>query len=231
MKEQAYVNVSIGEADVSLRVQTNTGAKVSGRVVVDGQPAAGGGPPGVWISSAPPPGTLGPYYPVVPPARAQETGRFELAGLRGPMVLSAEIAGGALLSIRRRGEELAGKTMMLVGTERFDDLVVEVTKRVAHLDVNVASAGAAGEPEPVIVVLFSEDPKRWHPGFTRYEKTSALPVSAGETLRPARTRMTRIPPGRYLIAAIHDAGLSDPTEVAVLGTTSPARDAGDACLG
>ena len=40
MKEAAYVNVSIGEADVSLRVRTNTGAKVSGRVVVDGQPAA-----------------------------------------------------------------------------------------------------------------------------------------------------------------------------------------------
>ena len=50
MKEGAYVNVSIGEADVSLRVRTNTGVKVSGRVVVDGRPAATGGSADFWIS-------------------------------------------------------------------------------------------------------------------------------------------------------------------------------------
>lgn len=222
MKEAAYVNLSIDEADVSLRVQTNTGAKVSGRVVVDGRRAAGGGSADLWISSTPPPGTLGPYYPLVPLARVQETGRFELAGLRGPMVLFAEGAGGVLLSIRRRGEELAGKTLVFVGTERFDDVVVELTTQLAQVDVTVTSASERGEPEPVMVILFPEDPKRWHHRFIKYDRTSASPVSAtAGTLRPARTRMTRMPPGRYLIAAIHDIYLSDPTEVGVLDTLRP----------
>ena len=43
-----------------------------------------------------------------------------VAGLRGPMVLSAEVAGGALLSIQRGGEEIAGKTLEFVGTETLD---------------------------------------------------------------------------------------------------------------
>ena len=137
------------------------------------------------------------------------------------MVLFADGSGGVLLSIRRRGEELAGKTLEFVGTERFDDVVVELTKRVAHVDVNVTSASERGEPEPVMVILFSEDPKRWHHRFIRYHRTNALPVSAGETLRPARTRMTRMPPGRYLIAAIRDVGLGNPPEVDVLDTLRP----------
>ena len=37
MEEMAYVNVSIDQEDVALRVQTNTGARVRGRVVVDGR--------------------------------------------------------------------------------------------------------------------------------------------------------------------------------------------------
>ena len=110
---------------------------------------------------------------------------------------------------------------MFGGTERFDDVVVELTKRVAHVDVNVTSASERGEPEPVMVILFPEDPKRWHHRFIRYDRTNALPVSAGETLRPARTRMTRLPPGQYLIAAIHDVGLSDPVEAGVFDTLRP----------
>ena len=36
--EAAYVNVSVGNEDVSLDVQTNRGARVSGRLIVDGRP-------------------------------------------------------------------------------------------------------------------------------------------------------------------------------------------------
>ena len=220
-KEAAYVNVSIGEADVSLRVRTNTGAKVSGRVVVDGQRATGGRSANLWVSSTPPPGTVGPFERV-PPARVQESGHFELAGLRGPIVLLAGRAGGALLSIRRHGEELAGKTLEFAGTEHFDNVVVELTTQVARVDVTVTSASERGEPEPVVVILFSEDPKRWHHDSIQYDRTTASPVSAAPgALAPARTQMRRMPPGRYLIAAIHDAGLSDPTAVGVLEKLRP----------
>src|SRR4029079_4119194 len=36
LEEAAYVNVIVADKDLSLNVQTNTGAKVSGRVLVDG---------------------------------------------------------------------------------------------------------------------------------------------------------------------------------------------------
>ena len=224
MEEAAYVNVSIHEADVSLSVQTNTGAKVSGRIVVDGRPAAGGGArsPNAVISSNRPLGTFGVSYAQVPPARVQGTDRFELAGLRGPMVLFAEVAGGALLSIQRRGEEIAGKTLEFVGTETLDDVVVEFTTQVAQVDVTVTSANARGESEPVMVILFAEDPKRWHQGFLQYTRTTASPVSDGAGAPPsAITRLIRMAPGRYLIAAIHDIDVSYPTEVSVLEQLRP----------
>ena len=192
MEEAAYVKVAIDEEDVSLNVQTNTGARVSGRILVDGRPAT----EDVWISSNPPLGKYGPLYSRVPLARVHGTDRFELAGLRGPMVLSAEVAGGALLSIRRRGEGLAGKILELVGTETLDDVVIELTKQVARVDVTVTSA-TARESEPVMVILFSEDPTRWHPGFIQYARTTASPVSRGAGALPsARTQLIRMPPGR-----------------------------------
>ena len=40
-KEAAYLVVTVAGADLSLKVQTNTGARVSGRMRVDGRPAAG----------------------------------------------------------------------------------------------------------------------------------------------------------------------------------------------
>jgi uncharacterized protein (DUF2141 family) len=220
-EEAAYVNVSIGGEDVSLRVQTNGGANVSGRVVIDGRPAADGGsqPRKVWISAHPPPGTLGISYTSASRARMQGTDRFELAGLRGPMVLYAEVAGGALLSIHRRGEEIAGKTLEFVGTETLDDVVVELTTQVAQVDVTVTSARARGEPEPVMLILFSEDRKRWHQGSLQYGRTTASPVSDGAGATPsAVTRLTRMAPGRYLLAAIHDVDLTYPTEVGALET-------------
>jgi hypothetical protein len=223
MEEAVYVNVSIDEADVSLNVQTNTGAKVSGRIVVDGRPAADGDSlsPKASISANPPLGTLGVSYARVPVARAQATGRFELAGLRGPMVLSAEIAGGALLSIQRRGEEIAGKTLEFVGTETLDDVVVEFTTQVAQVDVTVTSASARGESEPVLLILFAEDPKRWHEGSIQYTRTAAPPVSDGAGIPPsATTRLTRMAPGRYFIAAIHDIDIH-PTDVGVLEKLRP----------
>jgi hypothetical protein len=211
MEEAAYVNVSIHEADVSLNVQTNTGARVSGRILVDGQPAAGGGSPSanVSVSSNPPLGWTGPTYARVPLARVQGTDRFELTGLRGPMVLHADISGGTLLSIQRGGKEVAGKTLEFVGTETIDDVVVALTTHVAQVDVTITNASSRGEPEPVLVILFAEDPARW-PRGSEYARTTT-----------GRTQLIRVPPGRYLIAAIHDIGINHPTEAGVLEQLRP----------
>jgi hypothetical protein len=211
MEEAAYVNVSIHEADVSLKVQTNTGARVSGRILIDGLPVAPSGPPleNVSVSSRPPVGQTGPTYARVPVALVRGTDRFELTGLRGPMVLNADISGGTLLSIQRRGEEVAGKTLEFIGTETIDDIVVALTTHIAKVDVTVTRASSRGEPEPVLVMLFAEDPAQW-PRGSRYARTTT-----------AATQLIRVPPGRYLVAAIHDIGLNYPMEAGVLEQLRP----------
>ena len=126
------------------------------------------------------------------------------------------------MSIQRGGEEIAGKTLEFAGTEAIDDVVVTLTTQVAQVDVTVTNASSRGEAEPVLVVLFSEDPKRWHQGFIQYARTSASRVSAGARALPSvRTRLIRMPPGQYLIAAIHDDEISYPTELGVLETLRP----------
>lgn len=224
MEEAAYVNVSIPETDVSLSVQTNTGAKVSGRIIVDGQPAAGRGSPfrNVSVSARTPLGKYGPMYARVPLAQPQGTDRFELTGLRGPMVLSAEVGSGALLSIRRGEEEIAGKTLEFVGTEALDDVVVTLTTQVAQVEVTVTDASSRGETNPVLVVLFPEDPAPWRRGSGRYARTTTSLESAGARVsRSPTTHLIRVPPGRYLLAAVPDIDITFPTEPGILEQLRP----------
>jgi hypothetical protein len=232
MEEAAYVNVTIDQEDVSLTVQTNTGARVSGRITVDGRSAADAPDsefPTVWLSANPPLGKYGPMYARVPLAQVRGTDRFELAGLRGPMALSAEVAGGALVSIRRAGQEIAGMPLEFDGTETIDDVIIELTTRVAQVDVTVTGPSASGEPQPVLLILFSEDPARWHQGHLRYTRTT---TSRGQTRPPhtvggpgplpsVETRFSRMAPGRYLIVAIPDADLRHPTDVRLLEKLRP----------
>ena len=94
-EEAAYVNVKV-DGDVTLKVQTNSGARVSGRFVVQGpprDPSSGRPLPNVAVTATPPLGQYGPSYATVPVAYPQGTDRFELVGLRGPMFLRASMRG------------------------------------------------------------------------------------------------------------------------------------------
>lgn len=234
MEEAAYVNMTIDGQDVSLRVQTNTGARISGRVIVNGplsDPTIGALSPKVWLSANPPLEKYGPIYARVPLTESRETDRFELTGLRGPMVLAAEVAGGALVSIEQAGESIAGKTLEFAGTEVIKDVIVVLTTDVAALDVTVVGTTAPEAPEPIMVVLFSEDRARWHQGFLQYTSAMASrpPTSEASVARDAsqpdsgvtQLRMSRMVPGRYLVIAFHDAGVSNPTDARMLEKLRP----------
>ena len=203
MEEAAYVNLTIDEQDVSLNVQTNAGARVSGRVIIDGQSlgADTGVPWSVTVAARQPAGKYGIRYTRDSMlTNVRGTDRFELTGLRGPMVLSADIGLGALVSIRRAGQEIAGKTLEFAGTETIDDVEVELVRRVVTLEVAVTSSRAPDDSEPVLVMLFADDPSLWHDGHLRYTR-----VKASRT--PTRERLIRLVPGRYRVIAIHDPDL------------------------
>lgn len=225
MEEAAYVNVTIAEKDVTLNVQTNTGAKVSGRVMVDGRPAGGTEFLNVSVSAFPPPEKYGPTYAQVPLAHLRGTDRFELRGLRGPMVIRGEVGLGALLSIRRGSEELSGKTVEFNGTEVIDDVVVSLTTKVSRAEVTVVGSREADVAEPVLVVMFPEDPALWRDGYVRYAQAEASPPSRravlAQTPESSRASLIRVPPGRYLLVAIPDPEINYPTDRGILEKLRP----------
>ncbi len=215
LEEAAYVNVTVADKDLSLNVQTNTGAKVSGRVLVDGVPltaVAGVGFVSAWAHRSW--AHLGMSYAEVTRAELRGTDRFELRGLRGPMVLEADIGAGTLVSIKRAGQIIAGNALDLIGTETIDDVVIEFTRQIARLEVAVTGTGAV-DPEPVFLVLFSDDPSLWALDYVQYARATAAPKS-GERRPDSPMTLPSMVPGRYRIIAIPDPEISYPEDTAIL---------------
>ena len=224
LEEAAYVNVTVADKDLSLNVQTNTGARASGRVLVDGVPlsaVAGGGR--VSVLAHQPWGYTGLSYAQVPRAETDGTDRFELIGLRGPMVFDASIGVGTLVSIKRAGQAIAGRAVDVIGTETIDDIVIEFTKESARLDVSITAAGAADDPEPVLLVFFSDDPSLWPQGYVQYTRATASSPSAARLGKPAPDSQGTLHavPGRYRIIAIHDPDITIPEETGILEKLRP----------
>lgn len=233
-EEAAYVNVKV-DGNVTLKVQTNSGAKVSGRFVVQGPPrdTNSGRPfPNVVVTATRPAGKSGPSYAKEPSAHPQGTDRFELTGMRGPMVLHSNMSGALLVSISRAGgEDLAGKPIHFTGTEIIDGLLVVFTNEEAEVEVTLTGLREPEDPENVLVMLFSENAARWHAGSVQYtaiQATTEMPVqpaaAGGALRRPGRAftfRLGSVVPGRYLIAAVPSPGVMYPTESAILERLRP----------
>jgi hypothetical protein len=132
------------------------------------------------------------------------------------MVLQADVAGGALLSIERAGKDITGQTLEFEGTEVIDDVTVALTRRVAQADVTVHGTSVTDDPRPVLVFLFPEERARWRRGYAAYARIwlSGESTSSRETL-------IRLPPGPYLAVAIDDPNVSDPTRDGILEKLAP----------
>jgi hypothetical protein len=219
-EEAAYVNVRV-TGDATLKVQTNTGANVSGRFVVQGTPretGSGRSISNVVISASPPPGWTGPSYVTDALVQPKGTDRFELTGLRGPMMLHAQMSGALLMSISRAGkEDLAGTPLRFTGTERMDDLLVVFTHEKADVEVTLTGLREPDDPEKVLVMLFAEDSARWHTGALQYTVIEAT----ADTGRVFTFPLGPVVPGRYLVAAVANPGVMFPTERAFLERLRP----------
>jgi hypothetical protein len=214
-KEAAYQRVSIDRANLMIKVQTNTGARVSGRVIVDGRPAEGGpGLPNVSVSASRPPRTYGVNYSEEPVFSLRGTDRFELIGLRGPTQLSGFVTYGKLVSIRRGNDDLSAKVIDFAGTENLDDVVVELTTQVARLEVTVPRPSATSSAEPLVFV-FPEDRQRWRPHLVLHTSVS-IPNADGDRATAVRTSEFTFLPGRYLVIATDAAAVDDPANPALL---------------
>lgn len=227
LEEAAYVKVTVAEKDLSLNVQTNTGARVSGRILVDGvAPSVGGGLASrnvdVWARL--PYGQWGIKYADGQSTRTQGADRFELRGLRGPMLLEASIGFGTVASIKVAGEPIAGKALDFIGTEAIDDVVIEFTTKTAQLRVIVTGTSAIDDPEPVLLILFADDPSLWRNDTGQYARAAAVrpsPRELGNDNVDSDITLPPVVPGRYRIIAIHDPEMSYPTGTAILEKLRP----------
>jgi hypothetical protein len=202
LEEGVFQHVTIGTTDVSLEVKTNTGARISGRVLVDGEPPSSTelAERPVYISAMRPPHSYGiSYSEGMKVSQLKDTDRFELTGARGPTMIHAELASGALVSITRNGEDIAGRTFELAGTETLDDIVVSLATKGARVHATVSGPRQARGPEYALVILFPEERSRWHQGYARYATVPLDPSAASYDPSP---QFIRLPEGHYRIVAV-----------------------------
>ena len=152
--------------DVVVHIQTNTGATVSGRVVIEGAKPAGG-----WAVA----GMTGqtrasvsmrmvdaefsaPYCFGGGPVNVGEDLTFRFTGLRGALVPMAFVPGTALKSVTRGASDITATGLTLRGTESIDDITITVTTDTGAIDGPVTTA--AGDPAGAWIVVIPEDPSK-----------------------------------------------------------------------
>lgn len=235
-REGAYVPVAVNGNDLAIDIQTNRGATVRGRVIVEGTPQA---PPPEFLSrpdagriTVSPRmmtmgGPLGMVSGGVRPATVNDDGTFELAGLRGPLLITASGMRMALKSVTHGAEDLTARPMEFKGTERVSNVAIVLTHDVGTLEGTVTDE--RGEPVPGAgVIIFPDDEDRWFPNSPFVHLARAMPaMPAGARPQAAsrpgpltESRPVRAPgsfasmgllPGRYFVAAVQgEAGIPPP---------------------
>ncbi len=229
-REGVYVPVSVNGNDASIDLQTNRGATVRGRVVVEGTLQPLPAPAGARMPSAPrvmiqprpmaPGGGAGMASGMTRPVEAADDGTFEVTGLRGPVLLTATGMRMALKSVSHGAEDLTARPMEFKGTERVNNVLIVLTHDVGSIEGTVTGDG--GEPAPgAAVIIFPEDETRWFQGSPFVHVGRAVPAMPASASRPPHGSLTpgappagrRAPvpgsfawngllPGRYLVAAL-----------------------------
>lgn len=201
--EEAYLRVRVTGDDLSLRIQTNRGATLSGRVVAEG--AESGGREAVpsaavsWMPSDVPGLRVRPSASLL--TRGGEDGAFTLTGLRGRGSLKATNAPMAVKEVTVGGEDVTGGAMELAGTECIDDALIIMTRRTSRIRGTVTDAD--GKPASAWVVLFPANPEQWVPLSPHvHTARTQRPAAATPARQPVTFMLSAIPPGHYFIAAV-----------------------------
>ncbi len=227
--EAASVPVTVNGDEVAVTIQTNLGATLSGRVVVERAAPADsqGSAPGVGsrsertevaaIPSGPPyfPGTISGLTTAVRP-----DGTFELTGVRGLIQLTAFRDRAAVKSVLRGASDIGGQLMELAGTERIDDVVITLTEETGSIEGDVTDEHGTGVPGAPVIAFLDED-SRWSPSspFVRGNVSqgpspapgvapATVPGAEGNragaraAISPGHLVLANLLPGRYAVVAL-----------------------------
>ena len=216
-QEGAFVPVSVNGNDAVANIQTNLGATISGRVVIEGAqtvdrlgaPSALAGSTAMQVRVVPATySRLGDLCTSVPPAVVHPDGTFKVFGVRGPVHLLVSIGQAALESVTLGGRDISGQPLEFVGTERIDDVVLVLTRETGRLDgVVIDERGQpAGEAS---VLVFIDDPAMWSPNspFVRSTRTASADgaggaVAAAPTTMPGAAPAAPLAPGAFALGPL-----------------------------
>jgi hypothetical protein len=229
-REGAYVPVAANGDEVSVTIQANLGATISGQVLFEGTPLSQAGVPGspaapsaarVILRTA----ASGQYATSfsagsAPSNVVRPDGTFTVTGVRGPIQFSAAAARAALKSVTLGGRDISGQVLELHGTESIDDVVITMTYDTGEIQGVIAAGPGESLPE-AIVVAYPDEPGKWNTGtpFVRSARltgngpggsgargaapgvtTTTQPLPAGS----ASFQISGLVPGRYVVAAFAD---------------------------
>jgi hypothetical protein len=230
LREGGYVPVSVSGNEVGVTIQTNFGARISGRVIFEGSPLAQAGVPGdvarqispvqVVIQSASTAQFVPAFTVDSSPGAVRPDGTFTLTGVRGPVQIAASGARAALKSVTRGGRDIIRQPLELLGTERIDDAVIVMTYDTGSLRGVVAGDEDEALPEASVLVV-PDDPDTWSPGSPFVRTPRVVPsepggtapaastpgaVTAGQTPEtgPGSFHLDLLAPGRYVVIAFAD---------------------------
>ena len=181
--EAAFEPVTVDGDDVVVHIQTNTGATVSGRVVIEGAKPAGGwavagmtGRARASVSVRMVDAEFSAPYNGGGPVNVGEDLTFQFTGLRGALVPMALVPGTALKSVTRGASDITATGLTLKGTESIDDIAITVTTDTGAIDGRVTTA--AGDPAGAWIVVIPDDPSKRFPGspFVRVARSRPAAV-------------------------------------------------------
>jgi Carboxypeptidase regulatory-like domain len=188
-----------GENVDALMVQTTTGLKMTGRLVVEG----GAFPPDVTakvkVSVSPLLQGTGLSAGLLSSgAQVQPDGTFEVGGLVGSRLVRVGSlpAGAALKSVRANGMDVTDDGLE-IGQADVSDVEILVTTTPTKVTGTVTDS--AGNPErDYVVVVFADDRRRWTAPLNRFVVSTRPNADGVFTL-------TALPPANYLAIALTSA--------------------------
>lgn len=223
--DAGFEQVTVDGDDVIIQVQTNSGATVAGRLVIEGakpiQRLSAAGTAGLARASITARVVDADFY--VPssfrgPVNVGEDLTFALRGLRGRVVPSAFVPGAVLKSVARGGTDITANGLWLKGTESIDDVTITVTTDIGAIEGRVMAAD--GGAADAWIVVFPEDSSKLFPGspfvgVLRTRRTAAperampsaptpgqLPGRTGVSLQAGGFLTQPLLPGRYAVATV-----------------------------
>lgn len=204
--ETAVVPVTVSGSDISgLTLTTTKGARATGRIVLEGDPA-GLSPADVRVSAVP----VGDEVGVAlgpPTGRVNDDWTFELTGLLGTRVLAVSGLGSGwrLKAVHLGGADITDTGFEVRGSQAVSGLEVILTNQSTEISGTVTDA--RGRPvTDYVVLVFAEDEARWTHPTLRY-------TMVGRPDQDGRYAVQNLPPGEYLAVALdylEEGASSDP---------------------